>query len=684
MSSAQAALPAGVAEAIALGDCPRVFAELPSPNTDEARLVVGHCLVRANQPDRARPLLEAVTAEPYRSWARYRLAEAEGEALTASRADALLGGITLPGPDGARITLLRARAMALEDSEGPGRDLLRGLLEGESAAEARFWLGEAAVRDGRTEPGVAALQRTWASHAVGPWDERAAERLAGLGRPVPSLKDEAGRSLAKDRVKTLRDANMHAEALELVRALREVEPGVIGPKEWAWTLFRGRAYPEAVPAFVAICGEEGTLRCSAEDAFHFALATSRVGEHDLAAARYRRLMQDFPDDKRADEASYKLGYLEWDRQRWAEAEAAFTAHLKARPQSRFADEALWFMGWAAWFGGDRDRAVVHWKRLTIERPQSGLLDGAVYWQARAAGLAGDAAAEKAGLESVITRFPVSGYAWWAAERLGRTFPQRPIVPPPAWPAAWGERREIREAEALLAVGYVVPARHVLLPLIPELRSADLPTRLAASHALLRAGAYQEAKKLVEASCVSPWKGGDPAVQQICTPRPEAGLVDAVARRTGLHPLVPYGIMTAESGLDPTVTSIAGARGLMQLMPVEAERLHGELFPKRPYSPDDLYSAPYNATLGTWELGTKLQALDGVLAGDDLSAAIAAYNGGEEAVRRWVAGHGAPPEADLFAETIGFTETRRYVKRVLGYTMAYRWVYGDPAPASTNP
>ena len=118
------------------------------------------------------------------------------------------------------------------------------------------------------------------------------------------------------------------------------------------------------------------------------------------------------------------------------------------------------------------------------------------------------------------------------------------------------------------------------------------------------------------------------------------------------------------------------RDRMQLMPGEADRVHAELYGERAYDPVDLYSAPYNASLGTAELGLKLRALDGVLADTSLPAAIAAYNGGEDAVRRWVDGLEGTPDADVFAEAIGYTETRRYVRRVLGFTMAYRWVYGD--------
>jgi soluble lytic murein transglycosylase-like protein len=56
--------------------------------------------------------------------------------------------------------------------------------------------------------------------------------------------------------------------------------------------------------------------------------------------------------------------------------------------------------------------------------------------------------------------------------------------------------------------------------------------------------------------------------------------------------------------------------------------------------------------------------------------IAGYNGEADAVTRWIAAWPEPPPADLFAENISYTETRKYVQRVLGFLQTYRYVYGD--------
>ena len=58
-------------------------------------------------------------------------------------------------------------------------------------------------------------------------------------------------------------------------------------------------------------------------------------------------------------------------------------------------------------------------------------------------------------------------------------------------------------------------------------------------------------------------------------------------------------------------------------------------------------------------------------------AIAAYNGGSNAVRRWLVQHGAD-DFDVFVERIPFDETRNYVKRVLASEAAYAYLYAPAA------
>jgi soluble lytic murein transglycosylase len=157
----------------------------------------------------------------------------------------------------------------------------------------------------------------------------------------------------------------------------------------------------------------------------------------------------------------------------------------------------------------------------------------------------------------------------------------------------------------------------------------------------------------------------------CFPRPHQAVVQKLALEGGLHPLLPYAIMNAESGLDPSVTSLAGARGLMQLMPA----LAGELATDIPgFHIDQLYHAGVNARLGTRELSLLQAKFARIAVQPSLPLVIASYNGGADSVDRWLQGYVAPPDIDLFSEEISYTETRRYVRRVLAFLISYQRAY----------
>ncbi len=660
------ALSPEIADAVAVGDCPAVRAALPEPASPAARLVVGRCALRTGHPEEAAALLEPVREGVLGDYAVHWRAAALLELGEASAAAALLAGRSLPGAAGQDLRLYRARAMAASGQYAAARPELNALIGSSRSGEARLALAEAAIAAGRLQPALGVLRSAWSKDVGGGADERAAVLLAQHGAPVTDLTDAATLEAARARIKALGEAHQYPEARALMGAVEVVAPGSYGPKTRAFATFRARDYPGAVAAFRGALGEAAEAAGSAEALFHYALATARTGDYDTAAVIYGRLRTQHPDHARGDLASYKPGYMSYDAGDLEEAVARLDAHLRRYPSSRHADEALWFRARAQWRLGRAEEARRSWETLVKQHGSSSLAPGAAYWLARSS-------QDDDALAAVITRWPVSGYAWFAATKLGRSFPASELAAAPPWPAALAARPEVRRSETLLAAGLRAEARDELAPIAASVSGRG--ASLAAAHAFLAVGDYRRARKLAGPYCVSPWKGGDPVAQQACTPRPEAGIVDRVAAANDFDLLVPYGIMTAESALDPTVTSIAGAAGLMQLMPKEARRIHATLY-ERPFDETDLYSAPYNASLGTAELGMKGQSLAGVLQDTSLPAVIASYNGGETAVRRWLEAWSAPPPFDDFSEDIGYTETRRYVKRVLGFTMAYRWVYGD--------
>lgn len=134
-----------------------------------------------------------------------------------------------------------------------------------------------------------------------------------------------------------------------------------------------------------------------------------------------------------------------------------------------------------------------------------------------------------------------------------------------------------------------------------------------------------------------------------------------------EPLV-FGLVRQESRFHVDAKSSAGAEGLMQLLPTTARWVSRKIGMKD-FHPSRVYRPDVNAALGAFYLK---QMLDGFKGNPVLAAA--AYNAGPGRARRWC--DTRPIEGAIFVETIPFTETRQYVKKVMANTVYYAALMGE--------
>jgi len=117
------------------------------------------------------------------------------------------------------------------------------------------------------------------------------------------------------------------------------------------------------------------------------------------------------------------------------------------------------------------------------------------------------------------------------------------------------------------------------------------------------------------------------------------IIRQAARKHGIDSSLIKAVIRAESDFDKHAVSSKGAQGLMQLMPETAKELEV----------GDSFDPKENIHAGVRYLKRQLKNFQ-----NDVSLALAAYNAGENAVRRY--GHRIPP----------YKETRTFVDRVLRY------------------
>ena len=157
------------------------------------------------------------------------------------------------------------------------------------------------------------------------------------------------------------------------------------------------------------------------------------------------------------------------------------------------------------------------------------------------------------------------------------------------------------------------------------------------------------------------------------PRAYEWLVVPAARRYGLDPNLLLAVMRVESAYQKHIVSYAGAVGLMQIMP-RTGQLIAHTLGHDDFTPADLLDPGLNLEFAAWYLSSLIHRFDG-----RLPLAIAAYNGGPHNVRRWIQESADGTPLDVLLERIPFTQTHRYVRKVLMHYEAYRQQRELPMP-----
>lgn len=148
--------------------------------------------------------------------------------------------------------------------------------------------------------------------------------------------------------------------------------------------------------------------------------------------------------------------------------------------------------------------------------------------------------------------------------------------------------------------------------------------------------------------------------------------DLIRRHAEANSLDPYfvaALVAQESTFVADVRSAANAYGLMQLLPATARQYARKMNVR--YSSRLLTDPEWNIRIGTRYLADKLREFG------DAHLALASYNAGERAVRRWQSERPGL-DAEEFVDDIPYPETQGYVKKILGTADDYRQLY---SPAS---
>ncbi len=521
--------------------------------------------------------------------------------------------------------------------------------------------------------------------------DRAAAALTAAGKPVPrGLTPEERARLAQAWLDASQPKKAH-EAADQALALIPKGPGPHHAAACTAAIVRAQSTPHGKNDDPAGAWGHAIARCEKDDAlvtalYYGARASANAGRRDEALARFGRVEKEFPAHRLADDARFRSALVVQDQGDDARAATMLASIPDAYPAGDMGGEALFRIALDKVEKRDLDAARPLLDRVLTLTPEGQAARRAEYFRARVAELAGETDDAERRYAALVANAPLDYYMLLAYARLralddtlARATLAGAVAREPSGPFVTHEHPELASPAferfvALLEVGEVDAARRassanglVADGADPEVLwivgwlydQADAPDL---GHSFARGRLADFRAHWPSGRWKLPW--------EVAFPRAWDAVVERESVATRIPTALTWAIMREESDFNPDAKSVASAVGLMQLMAGTARIVAHDT--PLPFDEQSLHRPEVSIALGTRLLASLRDSFP-----LHPAFAIAAYNGGSNAVRRWLLQHGQD-DFDVFVERIPFDETRNYVKRVLGSEAAYAYLYAPSA------
>ena len=531
---------------------------------------------------------------------------------------------------------------------------------------------------GRADSATSVRMRLLSDYPQGRFTEG---MYAAVSKADPSPIDALSVGDAIALARRLAGSDHYDEALDLLDRIAKRDPKAVSSNEYrdfrlrAW--FNSRHYDDIL--------RETKKKKLTEPSMILlrARAAWRDDEPKLFLSDLLHIEKKFRRSPQAVEAKIlRAKYYTADRPKYAKAVDNLQKAVKAGgPGSE--GETLWTLGFTQILAHrDRD-ALRTFDRYLHDFPDGDYRTNALFWSAKIYEKRKDTAKRDAALDELIASYPYSYYSYRAREilKLPGVAPNE-IVNGNVFPDVDGQVAALSEPR-------LDSVRELALLGLARDAAAEMKT-IAAAHpdndglAFRLADLYSRGGEPFKAIGVLQRRfgvfirhGGSGVPHrfwEILFPLKDWDTIRSEAERRNIDPYLVASIIRQESGFENTSVSNAGAVGVMQIMPQEAGAIAAAAGLPAP-TRQDLFDPATNIAVGVAEYSQKLDVMHGTAV-----LAIAAYNGGEEAVGKWLA-QTPTDDIDLFVEMIPYGETRLYVKSVTRNRFEYRRIYEGVSSSS---
>lgn len=416
---------------------------------------------------------------------------------------------------------------------------------------------------------------------------------------------------------------------------------------------------------------------------------------DEAIAHFTTLYTQYPTHSYADDAMHYIALILRGQNKIKESDAVLQEQIRRWPDGDMLKDAVWIQMRALLEDGEWMQAIRYADAIGANTGEDDIYSrGRIrYFRGRSLEELSRTVEASVVYQRVIRDYPLSWYAILSFNRLNSIDPHATgrlveelrqsakvqttviVLDPPEMTADPFMNR----GRALLRLGLVslagdefakLEGRYARRPGVARI-VARLLDAAGVWHVSHRSGAARvtNADHYPAPDSIADWS--------VAYPRPFEATVTKYALERGLDPWLIYAVMREESGFQPRIESWANARGLMQLMLGTAKDM-AKLTGRGDVSASQLFDPTINVELGTMFLRKLGDRFDG-----HPVCMIAGYNGGAGNVNAWLRARGTMP-VDLWVESIPYTQTRHYAKRVAMSWWIYHWLYDEVSPVVQIP
>lgn len=548
-----------------------------------------------------------------------------------------------------------------------GRHPEPSIEQGARIVEARAW-----VALGKPEAAYTQLMELRDRYPRSDADAEARAIVSSILAANPEVVDTRSLKYHRENAALLLREGQLAEANEQVKAGLAMNPERPVEAELLWVAARALKPTEpdrarnAIKIYLNIAPHGPDAAAALE-----ALGLIYWHDDDYFHAREAlgRIVAEFPGSELAPGAMLRIGKIYEEEHKLDSARAEYRKLAAHYPNSEAAEEARFRAPWTLYLGHDYRDAASGFASARVHAKEATDRDMCDYWRARALEKAGEGGNARAIFAKLAESTDSNYYPELASRRVA--------APKPDLPASSASDPEFNGTPAVSGAGEFHMAR------LNTLRAMGLkelePGELKALEELGGDSASMRSFVLAGFASADAWYDAIRAstqmekigqldhatAERVRYPRAYWELFNSASTRLALDPYLVLALARQESLFNPKATSGSNARGLMQLIPSTAKKVAAE----RGMDPEaiQLYDPSINVELGTTYLKSLFEMFNG-----DAFHAVAAYNGGEHAVAKWMSDF--PGDDDEWVENIAYKETREYVKKVIGGRREYRLLY----------